>query len=127
KYKGGKWVDHMTISCSTTKVRTDDLKAMDNYTTKKSSYIYNIKNNDDNLCFIRYIIITRFLSKEEHTPYLLYEDENEKFKNHYVSRRVPLVNPDMIKIMDLFFPYIDYPHEEIWEKAINIRKKHFGD
>ena len=34
KNKGGKWVDHKSISCFTTKVRTDDLKAMDNYTIK---------------------------------------------------------------------------------------------
>ena len=52
KYKGGKWVDHMTIPCFTRKVRTDDFKAMDNYTVNKSSYIYNIKNTDDDLCFI---------------------------------------------------------------------------
>jgi len=44
-----------------------------------------------------------------------------------VSRRSPLINPDMIKVMDLFFPYIEYPYEEIREKAENIRKKHFGD
>jgi len=98
-------------------VRTDDLKAVDNYSTKKPSYIYNRKNNDDNLCFIRYIIVTRFLSKEEHAPYLIYEDEKEKFKNYCVFRRSPLINPDMIKVMDLFFPYIEYPYEEIREKA----------
>ena len=39
----------------------------------------------------------------------------------------PQVNPDMIGMMDLFFPFIEYPHEEIREKARNIRKKHFGD
>ena len=78
KYKGEKWVDHMTIPCFTTKVRTDDLKAMDNYTTKKPSYIYNIKNNDDDLCFIRYIIVIEFLSVEQHTPYLLYRETNKK-------------------------------------------------
>ena len=33
----------------------------------------------------------------------------------------------MIGMMDLFFPFIEYPHEEIREKARNIRKKHFGD
>ena len=58
KNKGGKWVDHMTIPCFTTKVRTDDLKAMDNYTIRKPTYIYNIKNRDDDLCFLRYIIVT---------------------------------------------------------------------
>ena len=47
KYRGGQWVDHLIIPCFTTKVRTDDLKAMDNYSTKKPSYIYNTKNNDE--------------------------------------------------------------------------------
>jgi len=46
---GGQWVNHMTIPRFTTKVRTEDLKAMDNYTTKKPSYIYNIMNMSDNL------------------------------------------------------------------------------
>ena len=77
-------MDHKSIPCFTTKVRTDDLKAMDNYTTKKPSYIYNIMNKDDDLCFIRYLIVTKFLSVEEHTPYLLYGDEEEKFKNYYI-------------------------------------------
>ena len=80
KYKGGKWVDHMTIPCFITKVRTDDLKATDNYTIKKPSYIYNIKNNDDDLCFIRSIIIPKFLSVEQHTPYLLYGDEKKSLR-----------------------------------------------
>ena len=67
KYKGGKWIDHMTIPCFARKVRTDDFKAMDNYTVNKPSYIYNIKNTDDDLCFIRYIIVAKFISNEEHT------------------------------------------------------------
>ena len=87
-----------------TKVRTDDLKAMGNYTIEKPSYIFNIKNLDDDLCFIRYIIVTKFLSVEQHTPYLLHQDEKDKFKNYYISRRRPQVNPDMIEKMDFFFP-----------------------
>ena len=79
----------MSIPCFTTKVRTDDLKAMDNYTTKKPSYIHNIMDKDDDLCFLRYLIVTKFLSKEEHIPYLLYVNEKEKFKNYNISRRRP--------------------------------------
>ena len=67
-------------------------------------------NKDDDLCFTRYLIVTKFLCKEEHIPYLLYGDKEERFKNHYISRRRPQVNPDMIEKMDLFFP-----HEEIRE------------
>ena len=33
----------------------------------------------------------------------------------------------MIEKMGLFLPFIVYPHEEIREKARNIRKKYLGD
>ena len=33
----------------------------------------------------------------------------------------------MIEKMDLFLPFIEYPHEEIRERTRNIRKKYFGD
>ena len=47
KNRGGQWVDHKTIPCFTAKIRTEDIKAMDNYTVKKPTYIYNIKNTND--------------------------------------------------------------------------------
>ena len=113
KNKGGKWVDHLSIPCFTPRVRTDDLKAMDNYTVKKPSYIYNIKNKDDDLCFIRYLIVTKFLSLEEHTPYLLYRNEKERYKNYYVSKRSPQIDPHTIDRIDAFLPFINYPNKEI--------------
>ena len=127
KNKGGKWVDHMTIPCFTTKVRTDDLKAMDNYTVRKPTYIYNIKNRDDDLCFLRYIIVTKYLSLEHHSPYLKYENEKEQFKNYYISRRLPQINPEELYKMDCLLPFIQYPLGEINEKAMSIRRKYFGD
>jgi len=39
KYKGGKWVDHISIPRFTTKVRTDDLKAMDNYIPQLKTFL----------------------------------------------------------------------------------------
>src|SRR5690606_29372359 len=83
KYKGGRWIDHKIYPCFTNEVRTDDIKAMENYTVKKPSYIYNIINKDDDLCFMRYIIVLSFLIKVEKILYLTYEDKEETFKNYY--------------------------------------------
>ena len=82
---------------------------------------------DDDLCFIRYLIVAKFISNEEHIPYLVYNDEKEKYKNYYTYRRRPQVNPDMINRIDILLPFINYPCDDIMEKAKALKKKYFGE
>ena len=120
KNRGGQWVDHKSIPCFTAKVRTEDIKAMDNYTVNKPTYIYNIKNTNDDLCFIRYMIVVKFLSKLKKFPYLIHDDPKEKFKDYYTSYHLPGVNPENLGVMDLFFPFICYPDKEINSIGVGI-------
>jgi len=71
KYKGGSYIDHFDIPCFTKKLRITCVTRMNNYNTKKeATYIYNIVNPNDNLCFLRYIILIKFLSVAEQRTYL---------------------------------------------------------
>ena len=57
KYKGGSYIDHFDIPCFTKKLRTTCVTRMNNYNVKKeATYIYNIVNPNDNLCFLRYTV-----------------------------------------------------------------------
>ena len=125
KYKGGQWVDHRSIPCFTTRVRTEDLKAMDNYTTNKNSYIYNITNMNDNLCFIRYIALINFITTTQNVPYISHDNPQEKFKDYNVQYQTPLINPSSYAFIDLLLPFLNYPCEEINERAGKIRNKYF--
>ena len=77
KNKGGSFIDHQTINCFTSEIRKDDIKKMYNYVVNNkasitkgkckgngksdTSYIYNIVNPYDDLCFLRYIILIKYL------------------------------------------------------------------
>jgi len=118
-------VNHMTTPCFTTKVRIEDLKAMDNYTAKKPSYIYNIMNMSDNLCFIRYIAIIRFFTKMVSVPYIRHDDPKERFKDYYVDYQTPVMDPAAYTFVDLLLPYVIYPNDELNERVMKIRNKYF--
>ena len=63
KYKGGAYINHLEVPCFTNKLRTTCITRMNNYNIhKEDTYIYNIVNPNDNLCFLRYVILIKFLS-----------------------------------------------------------------
>ncbi len=58
KKRGGSYIDHQSIQCFTKNVRKDDIKRMYNYTKGSDSYIFNIMNQNDDLCFKIFVSIT---------------------------------------------------------------------
>ena len=49
------------------------VKKIDNYIVGKDSYIYNIVNRYDDLCFLRYFILVKYPCNVERKEYLNYE------------------------------------------------------
>ncbi len=105
KKRGGSYIDHESIQCFTRNVRKDDIKRMYNYTKGSESYIFNIMNQNDNLCFIYYIILIKYLC----------EYNTLKHK----------VNPNEINLFIPYLPLINYPNTIINEEAKRIIEKHF--
>lgn len=124
KNKGGSYIDHQSVQCFTSNVRKDDLKKMYNYVVGKDSYIYNIINRYDDLCFLRYIILVKYLCNVERHEYLKYEGK-DSFKNYYTHKLVPKVNPDRIEFFIAYFPFINYPQARFNDEAKNIIEKHY--
>ena len=121
KYKGGAYIDHLEVPCFTNKLRTTCITRMNNYNIhKEDTYIYNIVNPNDNLCFLRYVILIKFLSVVKQREYL---------KTFHLSKLFPTVNPDNLGVFIPFIPFVRYPSNE---NTINpnhyseeILKKHF--
>ena len=101
KNKGGSHIDH-DMPCFTNKVRTNCLTRMNNYNTNKElTYIYNIVNPNDNLCFLRYIILIKFLSIAGQRKYL----DSSYLNNFNIPQITPLVNPENL---NAFIPYAPF-------------------
>ena len=142
KNKGGSYIDHQTINCFTSNVRKDDIKRMYNYvvnnkkTAVKSkckgngksdtSHIYNIINQYDYLCFLRYIILVKYLCNIENHEYLKYE-EKDSFKNYCTHKLVPKVNPDQIQYFIPFVPFISYLLTKFNDEAKRMIGRHYSD
>ncbi len=62
---------------------------MYNYTKGNDSYIFNIMNQNDNLCFIYYIILIKYLCE--------------------YNTLKPKVNPNEINLFIPYLPLINYP------------------
>ena len=104
KNKGGKWIDHMSIPCFQNRER--DLKKLRNYSFKnKDSYIFNFTNFDD-LCFLRNIILVKFMC----------EIKNNKL--------LPLIEPTHIDEFYPYLPLIKYPNKRFNEEAQNLFNKY---
>ena len=104
KYKGGAYINHLDVPCFTNKLRANCITRMNNYNIhKEDTYIYNIVNPNDNLCFLRYVILIKFLSDVKQREYL---------KDFHLSKLFPTVNPDNLAAFIPFTPFIRYPSDE---------------
>ena len=140
KNKGGSYIDHQLINCFTSNILKDDIKKMYNYvinnkvSTSKSkckgngksetSYIYNIVNQYDGLCFLRYIILVKYLCNIETHEYLKYKGK-DSFKNYNTHKLAPKVNPDQIQYFIPFVPFISYPLAKFNDEAKRILVKYY--
>ena len=98
KHKGDSYINHFDVPCFTNKVRTNCITRMNNFNTKReSTYIYNIVNPNDNLCFLRYVILIKFLSAAGQRAYL------NKF---HIPQILPLVNPENLGAFIPFIPFV---------------------
>ena len=87
---------------------------MNNYNIhKEDTYIYNIVNPNDNLCFLRYVILIKFLSIVKQREYL---------KTFHLSKLFPIVNPDNLAAFIPFTPFVRYPSDEN-----NINPNHYSE
>ena len=117
KYKGGSYIDHFDVPCFTKNVRTTCVTRMNNYNVKKeATYIYNIVNPNDNLCFLRYIILIKFLSVAEQRAYL---------NNFNIPQILPLVNPENLNAFIPYVPFVRYPDNIANQCSDEIIKRHF--
>jgi len=117
KYKGGSYINHFDVPYFTNKVRTNCLTRMNNYNTNKEpTYIYNIVNPNDNLCFLRYIILIKFLSVVRQREYL---------NNFHIPQILPIVNPENLGSFIPFIPFVRYPTDTANQYSEEILKRHF--
>ena len=122
KYKGGAYINHLDVPCFTNKLRTNCITRMNNYNIhKEATYIYNIVNPNDNLCFLRYVILIKFLSVVKQREYL---------KDFHLSKLFPTVNPDNLGMFIPFVPFVRYPsdgssYSQANQYSEDIIKKHF--
>ena len=117
KYKGGSYINHFDIPCFTNNIRTNCITRMNNYNiNKESTYIYNIVNPNDNLCFLRYIILIKFLSIAGQRTYL---------NNFIIPQILPLVNPENLNAFVPYIPFVRYPNDTANQFSEEIIKRHF--
>ena len=96
---------------------------MNNYNINKElTYISNIVNPNDNLCFLRYVILIKFLSIVKQREYL--KDENP-MNTFHLSKLFPSVNPENLVAFIPFTPFVRYPSDEPNQYSEEILKKHF--
>ena len=117
KHKGGLYINHFDVPCFTNTIRTNCITRMNNYNTNKElTYIYNIVNPNDNLCFLRYIILIKFLSVVRQREYL---------NDFHIPQILPTVNPENLGSFIPFTPFIRYPMDIANQYSEEILKRHF--
>ena len=92
----------------------------------ETSYIYNFKNNSNDLCFLYYVILVKYLCNIESHEYLKYEGK-DSLKSYYTHKLAPKVNPDQLQYFIPFVPFISYPLEKFNDEAKRIIEKHYSD
>ena len=98
-------------------IRTTCVTRMNNYNVKKeATYIYNIVNPNDNLCFLRYIILIKFLSIAGQRKYM------DIFN---IPQILPLVNPENLNAFIPYVPFVSYPDNIANQYSDEIIKRHF--
>ena len=123
KYKGGSYINHFDLPCFTNNIRTNCITRMNNYNINKElTYIYNIVNPNDNLCFLRYVILIKFLSVVKQREYL--KDENP-MNTFHIPQLIPTVNPENLNSFIPFAPFVRYPITIANQYSEEIIKAHF--
>lgn len=87
----------------------------------ETSYIFNLINKSNDLCFLYYIILIKYLCNIEDHEYLKYEGRNS-FKNYSTHKLAPKINPDQIHLCIPFVPFISYPI--VNDSKLNLREDH---
>ena len=78
--------------------------------------IYDIVNPNDNLCFLRYVILIKFLSGVKQRKYL---------DDFHIPQLIPTVNPDNLGSFIPFTPFVRYPISLANQYSEEIIKTHF--